>query len=223
VKIVAVSAGVFRYGLVVDDLLDAEEIVVKPLGRHLKGCQAYAGATIMGDGRVALILDVAGLARQACLTSLDGTDRAAEVAREQTGARTAEDIVVFRYAEDEQFALPLDAVVRMERVKAAAVEEVGGARVLQYRGGVLPLVAIDDVARVKPRAGADDLVVLVLGVAGHSVGLIATPPVDTVEAPPDFDPSLAQPGIRGAAVVAGKPTLLVDAEALVKAVHPLWF
>jgi two-component system chemotaxis sensor kinase CheA len=42
---------------------DTEEIVVKPLGKRLKGLPVYAGATIMGDGRVALILDVAGLVK----------------------------------------------------------------------------------------------------------------------------------------------------------------
>jgi two-component system chemotaxis sensor kinase CheA len=48
---------------VVDQVNDTEEIVVKPLGQHLKGITAFAGATIMGDGRVALILDVGALVR----------------------------------------------------------------------------------------------------------------------------------------------------------------
>ena len=49
----------------VDHINDTEEIVVKPLGKQLKGLSAFAGATIMGDGRVALILDVLGLAQRA--------------------------------------------------------------------------------------------------------------------------------------------------------------
>jgi two-component system chemotaxis sensor kinase CheA len=76
-----------KYGLVVDKLLDPEEIVVKPLGRHLKSCKAYAGATIMGDGRVALILDVANIRRLVGLSSIEDTARAAEVAREAMEVR----------------------------------------------------------------------------------------------------------------------------------------
>ncbi|MBW2220228.1 MAG: chemotaxis protein CheA, partial [Deltaproteobacteria bacterium] len=77
-NIAVVSAGVLKYGMIVDRLRDSEEIVVKPLGRHLKSCGGYAGATIMGDGKVALILDIAGLAQMAELTSLKGADRVVE-------------------------------------------------------------------------------------------------------------------------------------------------
>ena len=66
---VLVDTGAFEYGLVVDELHDTVEIVVKPLGRHLKGIPDYAGATILGDGRVAVILDVAGLAARVALTA----------------------------------------------------------------------------------------------------------------------------------------------------------
>ncbi len=63
VNIAVVTAGDFHYGLIVDSLLDSEEIVVKPLGHHLKDAKCYAGATIQGDGRVALILDVLGISK----------------------------------------------------------------------------------------------------------------------------------------------------------------
>ncbi len=74
-NVVLVDTGAFEYGLVVEELHDTVEIVVKPLGRHLKGLPDYAGATILGDGRVAVILDVAGLAARAGLTA--GTAEAA--------------------------------------------------------------------------------------------------------------------------------------------------
>ena len=64
-NIVMLRADDRQFGLVVDGINDTEEIVVKPLGKQLKSIDAYAGATIMGDGRVALILDVLGLAQRA--------------------------------------------------------------------------------------------------------------------------------------------------------------
>src|SRR6201987_5417583 len=69
VNIVVLQVDNRRFGLVVDQVNDAEEIVVKPLSKHLKGIRAYAGATIMGDGKLALILDVRGLASAAGITA----------------------------------------------------------------------------------------------------------------------------------------------------------
>src|SRR5262249_7803243 len=64
VNIVVLQADDQRFGLIVDRIDDAQEIVVRPLARQLKGIACLAGATIMGDGRIALILDVFGLAFQ---------------------------------------------------------------------------------------------------------------------------------------------------------------
>ena len=60
-NIVVLQAGDRQFGVVVDRINDTQEIVVKPLSKQLKGLSVFAGATIMGDGRVALILDVLGL------------------------------------------------------------------------------------------------------------------------------------------------------------------
>lgn len=59
--VVVVNIGIQRVGFVVDQLLGQEEVVIKPLGALLHGTQGLAGATITGDGRIALILDVPGL------------------------------------------------------------------------------------------------------------------------------------------------------------------
>jgi two-component system, chemotaxis family, sensor kinase CheA len=227
-NIVVVSTGSMKYGLVVDELHDSEEIVVKPLGRHLKHCKGYAGATIMGDGRVALILDVANLARMAQLTSLAGTDRAAEVGREASEAAAArndrQSLLVFRSADDEQFVVPLNQVERIEKIMRSQIEDVGGRKVLQYRGGSLPLFCIDQVAHVKPMRESEDLLVIVFSVTGRSVGLMAMGPVDVMELFVEFDENtIKQNGIMGSAIIGGHTTLLVDVYGIVQALNPEWF
>ena len=87
-SIVVIETGHRRYGLVVDKIVDTEEIVVKPLGRHIKGCTCLAGATILGDGNVALILDTAGIAAQANLAT--SQEQAAQMEREE-GAKVQDD------------------------------------------------------------------------------------------------------------------------------------
>ena len=64
VSLVVLQAEDRQFGLVVDSINDTQEVVVKPLGKQLKGLTLYAGATIMGDGRVALILDVLGIGQR---------------------------------------------------------------------------------------------------------------------------------------------------------------
>lgn len=222
VNIVVVSTGALTYGLVVDSLHDSEEIVVKPLGRHLIDCNGYAGATIMGDGRVALILDAAGLARLAALSSVEGTDRATEVAKEaqrESGATQA--MLLFRNAADEQFAVPLDWVQRIEKIKRSDLEEVGGKRIIQYRDGSLPVCAIEEVAQVKPLADQEEMVVIVFNIADKESGLLATGPVDTADVSVDFDKSsLKQPGIMGSAIIGQQTTLIVDIHEIMETIYP---
>ena len=227
-NIVVVSTGAMKYGLIVDKLQDSEEIVIKPLGRHLQQCKGYAGATIMGDGRIALILDVSNISRMAQLTSLDGSDRASEVAMAAEEAiRARKDkqaLLIFRSSEDEQFGVPLNQVERIEKIKRSDVEDLGGKRVIKYRGGSLSLMCIDDVAMVNPIADNEDLLVIVFNIASRAVGLLAIGPVDALEIDADIDDmTLRQPGIMGSTIIDNHTTLLVNVFDLTQTLFPDWF
>ncbi len=227
-NIVVVSTGSMKYGLIVDKLQDSEEIVIKPLGRHLQQCEAYAGATIMGDGRIALILDVSNIARMANLTSLDGSQRAAEVAKaaedEIRARKDRQSLLIFRNAEHEQFAIPLNQVERIEKIKSSDIEEVGNRRTMQYRGGSMSLIRVDDVAMVEPIADQEDLLVIVFNVANTTVGLLAIGPIDALELAVDIDDmTLQQPGIMGSAIINKHTTLLVNVFEMVQTLFPEWY
>ncbi len=227
-NIVVVSTGSMKYGLIVDRLQDSEEIVIKPLGRHLQQCKGYAGATIMGDGRIALILDVNNLSQMAGLTSLDGTERAGELAEAAKNAiikaKDKQALLTFSSSPDEQFAVPLNQVERVEKIKITDIEDVGGRRVMQYRGGSLPLVSIDEVAMVQPLADRDDLLVIVFNLAGKDIGLLAIGPIDAIEVAADVDPmTLKQTGIMGSSIIGGHTTMLVDIFEIVQTINPDWF
>ena len=226
INIVVVHTGALKYGLVVDELYDSEEIVVKPLGRYLKHCKGYAGATIMGDGRVALILDVAGLSQMAELTSLSGTDRAQEESKglQNKKLEDIQSMLLFRNAEDEQFAVSLNLVERIEKIKRSDMELIGGKRVIQYLGGSLPLFSIEDVAQVKPMAVEEDLLVIVFVIAGKNMGLLAAPPLDAIEKAFEIDDTtLKQTGVLGSAIIEGLTTQIVDIFGLVDTLNPEWF
>ncbi len=226
VNIAIVHAGSNRYGLVVDKLSDNVEIVVKPLGRHLKSCEVYAGATIMGDGHLALILDVNGLAHKADLRPLTETDTTAAQAQQLEGKQGGEKLtlLMFQNGPAEYCAVPLDMVLRVEKIKTDQVKISGGKKVIQYRGGNLQVYGLEEVARVAPLEDREDLIVLIFSVAGREVGLLAVPPLDAVdlESPIDED-TLRQPGIQGSAIIRGQTTLIVDLAGFMQVLNPQWF
>ena len=226
VNLVIVSAGAYKYAMVVDDLHDTVEIVVKPIGHHLQHCQAYAGATIMGDGQVALILDVPGLARLAELASLAAMKKTADktVVADEDDKKSKLSLLLFRNGPDEQCAVPLSLVARVEQVKAKDIEIKGGKKVLQYRGGSLPVYALEEVANVGMLENREELIVIVFPVAGREVGLLAAPPVDAVDVAVVVDEmTLRQNGITGSAIIEGQTTLIVDVFEVMETLNPDWF
>lgn len=225
-NIVIVTAGALQYGLVVEQLHDTVEIVVKPLGRHLKESREYAGATIMGDGRVALILDVTGIAAKASLTSMSGTSRAQELADENRRDLEAGDgraFLLFNNGANEHCAVPLNLVSRIEHIQTNQVETLGGKRTMQYRAGSLPLVTMSDAINVDMIGNDQDLVVIVFEISGREIGLLATVPVDIIETKVTIDQStLKQIGVIGSTIIGDRTTLIVDIFGLVQAAHPEW-
>jgi len=225
-NIVVVSAGSFKYGLVVDELHDSVEIVVKPLGRHLKHISGYAGATIMGDGRVALILDVGGVAKLAELTSMAGSKRAQDLLEsgEGTHAKDHQALLLFNNGQEEPCAVPLDIVERVEQVNFEDIETKSGQKVIKYRGGSLPLFSLSDVANVAELNKDQELIVIVFTVADREIGLMASEPVDTVEINAVIDhETLKDTGIMGSAIINDKTTLIIDIHELVETLKPDWF
>nr|WP_319494698.1 chemotaxis protein CheW [uncultured Desulfobacter sp.] len=226
INIAVVSAGAFKYGLVVDQLHDSEEIVVKPVGRHLKKCTAYAGATIMGDGKVALILDISNLAQMAELSAIaEASQNAAKAAEEEAAARADKvALLTFKNSETEHFAAPLSIVERIERIKTSAIEQVGDRKVVQYRGGSLPLYELSQVANVEQLPERDQQEVIVFKVKDRELGLMVTPPVDAQEVVLNIDDStLKQTAVSGSMIINNHTTLLVDIFELVKTLNPEWF
>ncbi len=221
-NVVLVDTGVFEYGLAVGELHDTVEIVVKPLGRHLKSIKDYAGATILGDGRVAVILDVAGLAARAGLTASSAQKTAAQKL-ETVGNSESCSLLLFHNTEKEPCAMPLGVVTRIEQVTESQIEFLGGRRTMQYRGASLPLVTLHDLASVGELSNAQQWVVLVFEKDGASFGLLAAEPLDILDTVLSVDETtLRQRGVSGSTVLSGRTTLILDIAELAAFVRPSW-
>ncbi|MFC1614320.1 chemotaxis protein CheW [Gemmatimonadota bacterium] len=220
-NIVVVDAGDFHYGLIVDKLLDTEEIVVKPLGRHLKNCKAYAGATIQGDGRVALILDIPGISKIMDLATVQKKVGDRETRKKPETRKNLQSLLIVRNAPREQFAIPLGLVTRIEKINKKQIKIAGGRKNIKYRGESLPLCSIEEVAEVSPREDLDHFFVVVLLVGSQEIGLTVSKIIGIVDADVRIDEKKSlQPGILGSATIMNETTPLIDLADLAERLMP---
>ncbi len=223
VSIVVLQADGLLLGVVVDDVFGTEEIVVKPLGQHVKQVPLFAGATILGDGSVALILDVIGLASTAKVEEVAaGLGSTGADADEAGRAGERSTFVLLRVGRERRVAVPLKAVSRLEEAPVDAVEQAGRGRVMQYRGDLLPLVALASILpgiageEPEPEALGDpptSVPVVVYSDGERQLGLVATEILDIVEGVFEVRAVGASPGILGSTVVHGHVTDVLDVHA----------
>jgi two-component system chemotaxis sensor kinase CheA len=224
-NIVVLRADDRQFGLVVDEINDTEEIVVKPLSKQLKSINTYAGATIMGDGRVALILDVLGLAQRANVVS-EVRDRAVT---EKNGAQTAgadgnhqrNAVLLFQYGDSGRMAVDLALVARLEEFSRDAIEVAADQEVVQYRGQIMPLIRVSEALESKRRkaveGGQESLHVVVYSDQGRSVGLVVDRIFDIVEESFVMERQAGRKGVLGSAVIQKRVTDVLDVPGLIAA------
>jgi two-component system chemotaxis sensor kinase CheA len=225
VNIVVLAAGNTRYGLIVDGLQDSEEIVVKPLGRHMKDCKCYAGATIMGDGRVALILDIQGIANYSGLVQEEELSVMEEMDRkEDIDVKDAQSVLLFNNGTREQFAISLSLVSRIDRIMSSEIESIGGRNLLKYRGKSLPVIKIETYLSLDTPPEQNNLYMILFKIKGRDIGLIARNIVDTKLLTFDIDThTLKQTGVLGSAIIDNCTTLFLDIFEIVEMAEPAWF
>ena len=225
-NIVVVQSEGRQFGLVVDSIFDTQEIVVKPLGKQLKGLSVYAGATIMGNGQVALILDVVGIAQRSKI--LAESRRQTRRQTEQTVRSTKEQqrLLLFRAGSFERLAVPLALVSRLEEFPRQSIEHAGGREVVQYRNRILPLVTMHEVVEGCVSCGgqpADPLQVVVFNDGNRSVGLVVDEILDIVEEEVTSQQKSSCKGLLCSAVVGKHVADFLDLGQVIRAADSLWF
>ena len=204
-----VKVGERRFGLIVDAILKNEEIVVKPMHGLLKPLTCFSGATILGDGQVALILNMEGIVHHA------GVRFGEHVEQEATDDRSQREetapVLLFRYGADEQFAVPLAMIRRLVMVDPKHIERVGTREFLQVDGETTPLLRLDQVLPVSAAAPVHPLFLLLPKNIGRPLGLLATSIIDTDALPARIERDVFRvDGVVGSAVLRGRMTMLLD-------------
>ncbi len=228
-NIVVLQADGHPFGLVVEGISDTEEIVVKPLGKLLKGLSVFAGATIMGDGTVALILDVLGIAQSTGVVSEAREKSLSELSAqvEEKSAKDQRKLLLFRGPDDARMAIPLSLVARLEEFFVKNVENVGVGDVVQYRGEILPLIYVREILPERrkelrhpdasdPAKDGNKIQAVVYSDQGHSVGLVVDQILDIVEGAFDLQTAGTRDGVYGTTVIQSRVTELLDIQGIIR-------
>jgi two-component system chemotaxis sensor kinase CheA len=221
VVVTAVGSGML--GIVVDDVYDTEEIVVKPVAPILRHVTMFSGNTILGDGSVIMILDPNGVARSAGVSASrnrrDQNERGVTATRSDDGTA----LLVFRAGgETAPRAVPLSLVARLEDIEHGKIERSGGGFVTQYRGKLMPLISMGDFT---PSSDAADSTqpVLVFADGERIMGLMVDTIVDVVHDRLNIELGSSRDGILGTAVVAGQASEVLDTSYWLTQAWRDWF
>lgn len=199
-----------RYGLVLEKLLGTEEIVVKPMHRAIKDIPLYSGATVLGDGQVALILDVQGIARHFG-TPLESRSQRIETEQVAAGQR----LLVFRNGPQEQLALPLESIGRIEEITPDRIERVGNHEFIALQGVSTRILRLENrLAISSPQASLRHYAILPRR-SDHPWCMLAQELVDIGEYSFELDRhSVSDPSLLGTMRIREHLTLLLDPLAL---------
>src|SRR5579871_916592 len=225
VNIVVLQAEDRQFGLVVDSINDTQEIVVKPLSKQLKGLTVYAGATIMGDGRVALILDVLGIGQRSGVLA-ESPEQPRAAVQQKAQASELQRLLLFRAGSFERLAVPLSLVARLEEFPLSSIERAGGRQVVQYRDRILPLVplrSVLDAGGPDPDRPADPAQVIVFNDGERSVGMLVDQILDVAEEAVTVRQKTNRPGLLGSGVVGKRVADFLDLNYVIHTYAAEWF
>jgi two-component system chemotaxis sensor kinase CheA len=220
--VVVMQVGASLFGIVVDDVMHTEEIVVKPVAASLRDIKVLGGNTILGDGAVIMILDPNGIADSIGATREDRTIDDFVTKEKAPGDDTPKSVsmLIFRSGSGSLKAVPLSLVTRLEEIDVAKIERSSGRPMVQYRGGLMPLVAADESAKLA-QDGTQPLLVFTDG--GRSVGLIVDEIVDIVEDRLEIKVTSETPGVLGSAIIREQATEVIDVAHFLPLGFADWF
>ncbi|MGQ9591719.1 MAG: hybrid sensor histidine kinase/response regulator, partial [Planctomycetota bacterium] len=211
---VLVSTGAYRYALLVDSAEEVEEIVLKPLARGLQEGAPFAGTSVLSQGRIALVLDLAAVARRARVPPVEAQAVPSPPKRGSERAEEREPLLLLGGFEGSSYALPLGAVRHIERIRAAQVEKVGDRFFLALGGRPIEVFPAGEPADAASLRDYGHLFVVVLDADGRSVGILSPRVPDAVELWTEGEP-LSGTGLsaHGVVLAGGRAAALLEPKA----------
>ncbi len=209
-----------RFGIVVDQVLGSEEIVVSPMHPKLKSLGIYSGATIMGDGTIALVLDIQGIASHTGVEVIAADEKESEKNISSDGTDTQR-VLVFKSGVKERFAVPLLLIRRVEEISPDRMERVGDKEYIPINGVPTLLLRMDRLLDVSPCDEREEVYLLLPRHKSRPFGILISRLIDVFPAPLTLnEKSHTEDGILGSGIIQDRMTLFPDVYRLLEKADP---
>jgi len=198
-----------RFGLLVDQIRDIEEIVVKPLSPHFKNTQLFMGVTLLGNGDIALILDIISVGAQ---KNIKPNDSSSVLEATAFRTKTASTALLFHVGATEIFAIQLSQVRRLEEIRKSQIEYSGPREVIQSRGEIMPLIKLHEVMEIDHNETDGDVQnLVVVGYHNKEVAIKVNEIIDSIDFEGELNTAIIdEPCVLGTMMVNDQPYLLLD-------------
>ncbi|HSQ40907.1 MAG TPA: chemotaxis protein CheA, partial [Fibrobacteraceae bacterium] len=217
--------GTGRFGLILDRIVGTEEIVVKPMHRAVKDLDIYSGATLLGDGSVAMILDVLGIARHAALRADESSQGKTNGIATQVEIRqeNRRQLILFRNAQQEQLAVPMEMIKRIEHVEMEKVERIGEREYIVVDQQSTRMIRLSKYLNIQQVEDQKEMYMLLPKKSRYPYGLLISQLLDIGEYVCHVDrDSYHGPGVTGSTLIQDHMTLMVDPDAVADLAEPEW-
>jgi len=217
-----VKIGMQRFGLVVDRVMGSEEIVVNPIHPKLKSLDIYSGVTIMGDGTVALILDIHGIAIHTGVEFISDTEKSVKKGMISDESDTQR-VLIFKNGPQERFAVPLAMIRRVQDILIHDIEIVGSKEYITIDSVSTLILRLDRLIDVSRCAQKDEMYLLLPRHTSRPFGILMSHLIDVISVPLMLDEeSHVEDGILGTAIVQDRMTLFPDIYRLFEKTDIRW-
>ena len=218
IYIVVINIDEYHFGLVVDSIEDTEDIVVKPLGKQLSSVSIFTGATILGDGKIALIIDTIALAIQAGVTP-QTQKRFSTTLIDDNEERVS--VLLFEGVENARMGIFLTLANRLEEFDSKDIKIVGNQKVIQYNNEIISLIDLNEVFLGASKILLDSIIQVVVITFNHqNYGLIVNSIIDIVEEPLKIQGASTRPGVKMLATIQNEITEILDIKKIIALANP---
>ena len=206
--IVIVKSDTFYYGILFDQMLGTEEIVIKPLGEHFADLKIFSGTTVMGNGETILILDISGIGEFSKLSSTLSLGEKELVGDRKTKKDTG--YILFE-ASGQRFAMSSSSVICIEKISFSKIETIFTTKVLQYKEDIISILQLEDIYHIPKVNFEKESFCIIISVEDSTVGVLIHEVIDIVESISILNSTnLTGPGIIGKAIVKGVSTIVLN-------------
>ncbi len=221
IRILVVKIGFKEFGLMVDEIYDGEEIIVKSLPKYIKDSECYSGVTILGDGKVAMILDINSIAQKAKLklTNEIANKNNDEKYEKLTQKSKENKIILFKCSKHETLAMEVSIVEKVEEIQYSNIELIGNEEYVKIKKKIFKVIRPSNYIPISKGENLNERHYIIILKGNKSVGILINKICDTTQIDINTNlnvDSIKLKGIAGSSVIDNKIVLLVDINELLE-------